>query len=337
MNSIDDGDDKNLRSRIQDSWMAMNVCFDLDFSAGFENIKNGSIREDDYLNENVPKNNNIERVSTLYGKFFHAVQTMIQTWCGKRLDAKEITIKWFANLLSLHSRPDRAYHTFCHIEEMIGYIDILYPKDDEKVKAYDALTLLSIFFHDSIYDGKSSTNEEDSLCLYQTFEKDVYRYILQNQHINDEANIASGEIPNQWQFSNELSIFILATKSHNIDDIKLDKDEHKCLEFLKAFLDADMAVLGKHHDAYDHYASLIRNEYIHVPHKLYCEKRAEVLHSFVTVLNSCNESTNEMEERPKVRSIFSSQVMRDALEKRAVNNLQREINLLQQGIIPGTK
>ncbi len=336
MNSIDDGDD--LRNRIQDSWMAMNVCFDFDFSVGFEKIKNGTISDDDYMNKDVPKNNNIKRVSTIYGKFFHAVQTMIQIWCGIRLDAKEITIKWFANLLSLHSRQDRAYHTFCHIEEMIGYLDILFPKDDnswrdgissDEAKAYDVVTLLSIFFHDSIYDGKSSTNEEDSLCLYQTFEKEVYHYILENQHNNDH------EIPIQWQFSNQLSIFILATKSHTIDYIKLDED--KCLKFLKAFLDADMAVLGKHDDAYDHYASLIRKEYIHVPHKLYCEKRAEVLHSFVTVLNSCDESSNEMEKRPKLRFIFSSQVMRDALEERAVHNLQREINLLKQGIIPGSK
>ena len=47
------------------------------------------------------------------------------------------------------------------------------------------------------------------------------------------------------------------------------------------FLDADMAVLGKQPAAYDHYAALIRKEYQHVPHDTYCEKRADILESFL--------------------------------------------------------
>ena len=118
-----------------------------------------------------------------------------------------------------------------------------------------------------------------------------------------------------------------------------------CLKYLKLFLDADMAVLGKESNAYDHYAALIRKEYIHVPHDLYCEKRAEILQSFVTILlktveenkddsdNKLHNSDKKVQDK-KVRYIFASKIMREALERRAVNNLQREIKGLKQGQIP---
>ena len=108
-----------------------------------------------------------------------------------------------------------------------------------------------------------------------------------------------------------------------------------------------MAVLGKNQQAYDHYASLIRLEYIHVPKDVYCEKRAEILKSFVGSVNSNNVDNKDMDgEEDEVankrreanhnrsKTIYLTQSMRDALEQRAIANLQREIESLENGIIP---
>lgn len=66
--------------------------------------------------------------------------------------------------------------------------------------------------------------------------------------------------------------YILATKSHPVD---------RRADPLSCFLDADMAVLGKRPEAYDGCAALIREEYRHVPHDVYCEKRADILADFI--------------------------------------------------------
>jgi predicted metal-dependent HD superfamily phosphohydrolase len=103
---------------------------------------------------------------------------------------------------------------------------------------------------------------------------------------------------------------ILATQKHQVSS------EHDPL--LALFLDLDMAVLGKEATAYDQYAQLIRREYQHVPHDTYCEKRAEILEEFL-----------------KQPQIYGTETLLVALEQRARDNLQREIECLRRGEIPG--
>jgi predicted metal-dependent HD superfamily phosphohydrolase len=91
-------------------------------------------------------------------------------------------------------------------------------------------------------------------------------------------------------------------------------------------LDADMSVLGKEPKAYDAYASMIRREYIHVPHQVYCEKRSDILQSFL----------GDLEDETKSKSIYLSNDMRSALETQAISNLRREISSLRSGIIPNS-
>jgi len=79
-----------------------------------------------------------------------------------------------------------------------------------------------------------------------------------------------------------------------------------------------MAVLGKQPMAYLAYAALIRQEYHHVPHAVYCNKRAEILEDFL-----------------KQSQIYGTSVFVQALEQRARDNVRQEIQLLRRGQIPG--
>ena len=236
----------------------------------------------------------------------------------------------------------------CHLEEMFGFVDLILQTNPNKSTndVYETIVSLSIFFHDAIYNPKSSTNEEDSLSLYKSFEKEIFQELTltpQDKQTND-VNKTIAAFP-QWIFSEKISLYILTTKSHSLDGINMNEIDNETMEYLKIFIDADMAVLGKQSEAYDYYASLIRKEYIHVPHDMYCEKRAEILQSFVKDIKIernefCEDDRSDTEEskgeKKKKRFIYATKVMRDSLEERAVSNLEREIALLKRGIIPGS-
>lgn len=213
-------------------------------------------------------------------------QWEIATACFSEVST-DIVESWWNHIQELHCRIERAYHTLVHLEELFGYLDIL--KIDSEHPDFYALSL-SIFFHDAIYDTMSGTNEEDSAKLFREFFSDVGDC----HHENLEMKVVD---------------YILATKHHNANQTT-DKT-------LAIFLDVDMAVLGKNPSAYAAYAGLIRKEYIHIDPHIYCEKRAEVLQTFL--------------ESP---CIFSNPLLKAALEERARKNLRDEIEMLKQGIIP---
>ena len=120
--------------------------------------------------------------------------------------------------------------------------------------------------------------------------------------------------------------YILATKSHPVD---------RRADPLSCFLDADMAVLGKRPEAYDGCAALIREEYRHVPHDVYCEKRADILADFIGGVGGGGAvGAGEEEERTITKTTFKTAAMQESLEARAVENLRREIDSLRRGVIP---
>mmetsp|Transcript_33018 Transcript_33018/g.49881 ORF Transcript_33018/g.49881 Transcript_33018/m.49881 type:complete len:278 (+) Transcript_33018:72-905(+) len=213
---------------------------------------------------------------------------------------------WWERIVTLHSAPDRAYHTLIHLKEMIGFLALLgssmpplFGKDGEIIMT------LSTFFHDAVYNAKSSSNEEDSARLFQEFSNDM-----------------GGFKPDYKDVQDHVVNYILATKHHKLPEITNKKNEHdnEVRECLKFFLDIDMAVLGKEEAAYLHYAGLIRREYKFVEHSIYCEKRADILEGFL------NET-----------DIYHTEIMRGALEDVARSNLLKEIDFLRKRIIPGEK
>lgn len=161
--------------------------------------------------------------------------------------------RWFHDkLVPLYSEPIRFYHTLVHLEEMLGYLECM--NDLSQTKQDEQVLILTIFFHDAIYDATSATNEEDSAKLFEEF-----------------WNECSGQ-ENDNEAKTRVIRYILATKQHTATE------DDACAQLL---LDIDMAVLGKQKEAYWKYAGLIRNEYDFVEHDVFCEKRAEVLKGFL--------------------------------------------------------
>jgi predicted metal-dependent HD superfamily phosphohydrolase len=217
--------------------------------------------------------------------------------------------EFFDQLWDLYTNDKtRYYHTSVHIEEMLSTWKLIststnsyddsHPmkKSDEenddnnnKTTSKDSAILFAIFFHDAIYNAKSSTNEEDSVKLFHKFADAIFMDPM---------------------LKSQISNYIMATKTHQ----QLSNKSDPSLDF---FLDLDMAVLGKNPSAYMKYAALIRKEYSFVPEKVYCEKRAEVLESFL-----------------QFPSIYRTNFMKAEVEQQCRNNIRLEIASLRKGNIP---
>ena len=209
---------------------------------------------------------------------------------------------WFEKLWNMHTSTaeNRFYHNAVHLQEMLQHWECLYGKlspiashtktSTRRITLDDSSAIvLATFFHDAIYNVRSSTNEEDSAQLFLQFarEKKLPQPLTQN-----------------------VQRFILHTQTHQTEDT----DTTTLAE--QIFLDLDMAVLGKSKAAYSHYASLIRKEYQHVPIDLYCNKRAEILETFL-------QSTH----------IYATQFYREAFEDKARQNLRDEIDRLRRKLV----
>eukprot|EP00545_Synedropsis_sp_CCMP1620_P003029 CAMPEP_0119021430 /NCGR_PEP_ID=MMETSP1176-20130426/25982_1 /TAXON_ID=265551 /ORGANISM="Synedropsis recta cf, Strain CCMP1620" /LENGTH=278 /DNA_ID=CAMNT_0006976039 /DNA_START=24 /DNA_END=860 /DNA_ORIENTATION=- len=260
---------KDTLAAISGSWMGKNV----DFS--------------------VPPND--EKVTAaLKEKWNQVVKLLLvstSTSSTAAINTKQAS-RWWDRIVDLHSAPDRAYHTLAHLHEMIGYFELFASSQSSDDDELTTIMVLSVLFHDAVYDARSATNEEDSAKLLQEFCRDM------------------GSVDEKLE--ERIVQYILATKSHKLPEAG-NNDPNLAL-----FLDIDMAVLGKEDSAYLHYASLIRKEYGFVDRDVYCQKRADILETFL--------------EEP---NIFASAIMQEALEQQARDNLCKEIRLLRTGVIPG--
>ena len=119
--------------------------------------------------------------------------------------------------------------------------------------------LLSILFHDIVYDATSQRNEEDSADMFREFVNEVNHEIM--------TEIAKTVID-----------YILATKSHSVDNIR--EMTGRCNPILNdklLFIAFDMAILSSSPVEYAEYAKNIRFEYGHVDVETYCTRRATFL------------------------------------------------------------
>lgn len=82
--------------------------------------------------------------------------------------------------------------------------------------------------------------------------------------------------------------------------------------------DADLAVLGSDPDTYEAYSQDVRHEFAHVPGERFVAGRIAALEGLL--------------ER---RSVFQTRAGRDAWEKQAHANLNRELGLLKAGVAAG--
>eukprot|EP00571_Detonula_confervacea_P015427 CAMPEP_0172305842 /NCGR_PEP_ID=MMETSP1058-20130122/7056_1 /TAXON_ID=83371 /ORGANISM="Detonula confervacea, Strain CCMP 353" /LENGTH=262 /DNA_ID=CAMNT_0013017563 /DNA_START=221 /DNA_END=1009 /DNA_ORIENTATION=+ len=255
-----------------------------------------------------------------------------------------------------------------HVEDVMASLDFLLgtqtePSPTSKFSTNDisvnmAIITLAAFFHDVIYNPKSPTNEKDSAVLFLEFASEISNVITsslgKDQNVNTIINdkIATQPLSSKMQtiqsdMISQIEQCIIATATHISSANQARKSNNTLIAL---FLDADMSILGRDADRYDRYAGSIRKEYEFVERSVYCEKRAEILESFLPVIDAVEaasespdndernastlESTRGKEKEKNHLYIYATEKGRELWEDRARKNLRREINMLCRGTIP---
>jgi predicted metal-dependent HD superfamily phosphohydrolase len=138
----------------------------------------------------------------------------------------------------------RSYHGVRHLAHVVG--DVMAQLLEVPVEDPGAI-VAAAFFHDVVYDPRSSTNEADSAALAR-------------------------RTLDSWapERLDEVERLILATRTHDATDAAAS-----------VLLDADLAVLGAEPSVYEAYRRGVRAEYAHVHHDNWRSGRAAVLQSFL--------------------------------------------------------
>ena len=291
-----------------------------------------------------------------------------------------VSQKWYDIIVCYYTEPHRAYHNLRHVEDVLTSIDILLdtriggsssgsvggveesfinrklfssssPDDNNNdfvskiMEKNKAIFTLAAFFHDVIYNPKSSTNEKDSANLFLEFVSELSRIVATTSSLGIEwSDSISRSIlfrPNTMM-TQQIEQCIIATATHISSANQARNDGNTIVAI---FLDADMSILGRHPSRYDTYAASIRKEYEFVERSVYCEKRAEILASFLpsmqniddamaTARSNQKEVASEITEKQHHYYIYATDRGRELWEDYARQNLRREIDMLRRGIIP---
>ncbi|KAJ3095770.1 hypothetical protein HDU97_006556 [Phlyctochytrium planicorne] len=202
--------------------------------------------------------------------------------------------RWEETIASKYEEPHRRYHTLAHIRHLLNLAD----SHRSSIPQHQfRILLLSILFHDIVYDPKRNDNEIESEKLFWEFWGDVVPYFPQETKGSFE-----GEAENAAKF-------ILSTIKH----IPHQSLSGEMRSICSLFLDLDMEILSQTEDLYTSYAEGIRFEYSHFPEKNFCSGRAGVLKGFLA--------------RPAI--YYSEEFQRGNYEQAARMNIEREIAELE--------
>ncbi|KAL3786413.1 hypothetical protein HJC23_002970 [Cyclotella cryptica] len=257
--------------------------------------------------------------------------------------------KWFNKVFMLYHEPHRAYHNWTHVEDVLASLDFLLKERIQQqmgcIQRDVTITTLAAFFHDVIYNPKSSTNERDSADLFLEFVAELVVVISSSSASETEAHKSStiAATAMKSEITSAVAECIIASATHIASAMQAKRSNN---QIVAIFLDADISILGKCSNVYDRYASSIRKEYIFVEKNVYCEKRAEILESFLPVgcAPDANGTENAQERETKASSqsksrkahqfIFATEDGQSEWEDNARRNLRREVEMLQRGVIP---
>ncbi len=161
-------------------------------------------------------------------------------------DTKLIDKLW-KEIEKRYNERARHYHNLLHLENLYReLIDV-----QSQVNQWDVM-MLSLFYHDVIYNTLRQDNEEKSA----EFAKDRLT----------QLNVTAEKV-------SQCVSQILATKGHTISP---DNDTN-------LFTDADLSILGKDSRSYFEYAAQIRKEYSIYPSLIYNPGRKKVLNHFLAM------------------------------------------------------
>jgi predicted metal-dependent HD superfamily phosphohydrolase len=162
---------------------------------------------------------------------------------------EQLVDKFWKGIESNYNKAGRYYHNLLHLDSLV---DQLLPVKDQ-IEDWQTI-ILSIAYHDIIYNTLKQDNEEKS------------------------ASFASGRLSELGLPAIQIEKCkrqILSTKGHQLSD---DFDTNY-------FTDADLSVLGFDNNAYVKYAGQIRKEYRYYPDILYKPGRRKVLLHFLEMKN----------------------------------------------------
>jgi predicted metal-dependent HD superfamily phosphohydrolase len=157
----------------------------------------------------------------------------------------------FAQLVAAYSEPHRHYHNLDHIDWMLNllHLDVMYstPFPNPEWKVLE----LASWFHDVVYDPRSSENESRSA--------EVARNSLRELDLSTDLIARVSEL-------------IMMTKDHQAPPMDFDA---------LLFLDLDLSILASVPKKYEEYARAIRKEYAWVGDREFYLGRRKVLQVFL--------------------------------------------------------
>lgn len=149
-----------------------------------------------------------------------------------------------------YAEPQRAYHTWDHIDALLNHFNNHRGLFDNPTRV-----LWALYWHDVVYDPTASDNELKSAELL----RQEALGLLKQDTIDAAAQI------------------IEATEKHQIPNgtaPELERD-------MALFLDIDLSILGQSDDVFDTYEAAIRQEYSFVPEQIYRTVRSTILKNFL--------------------------------------------------------
>lgn len=159
--------------------------------------------------------------------------------------------KWWCKLMDTYGlQPWRFYHNLLHINELLEIALFEY----ENNPPLDLL--LAVWFHDSVYDPQSSTNESDSINLFRKF--------------SHETGLSSTSYES-------VERAIALTRDHMQ---ALNDDENSRSEWTSKFLEMDLAILGSNKERFERYKTDIRSEYQNIDDAEYSQGRVGFLEKY---------------------------------------------------------
>ena len=149
-----------------------------------------------------------------------------------------------------YSEPQRAYHTWDHVEALLRHLTSVHDQLTE-VRA----VLFGLYWHDAVYDPMRSDNENASADL---LESKAFELLA----------------PSEMMLAGSI---IRATQKHQLPENLSPSDQTDTA----LFLDIDLSILAADRDVFDVYESNIRKEYSFVPEDVYRQARMGILKSFL--------------------------------------------------------
>ena len=179
---------------------------------------------------------------TFQQQFSHAWRKLLPQFSSEHWSVEQHE-RCLEKLLHAYQEPQRAYHQVQHIVECLA----LFENVQSQIEDGFALQL-AIFFHDVVYQPRSSSNEQDSV-------------LWMRQQLTDALPKAQLD---------KIATWILATQQHLVAS---EPD-------LAYLLDIDLAILGSSPQRFAEYQQQIQQEYMWVDELMYQEKRHAVLRQF---------------------------------------------------------